>query len=242
MLTQAGPGTHVQQVERAVRKVKEGTRGLLHTLPDDCPLVIFLHLPGYVASRMPIFKSSTRPTDITAFQILYGRPFNAKVDGHLESGSYCQVSDTMASNAMDARTLGSIALGQIHNGAGIREFFSLHTGKVFTANHFTVLPMTDLVVKHLNKMARKDLKPPTREPLFRVHGTDLSDSPPSVKLDDFSPKELTQGPPITVTVDETDEDKSPIELTDTLSEVLDESTHLILRSNKPIRGVEEPTV
>ena len=102
---------------------------------------------------------------------------------------------------MDARTLGSIALGQIHNGAGTCKFFSQHTGKVFTANHFTVLPMTDLVVEHLNKMARKDLKSPTREPIFRLHGTDLSDSSPSVKLDDISPKELTQGLPITVTVD-----------------------------------------
>ena len=146
------------------------------------------------------------------------------------------------SNAMDARTLGSIALGQIHNGVGTCKFFSLHTGKVFTANHFTVLPMTNLVVEHLNKMARKDLKPPAREPVFRLHGTDLSDSPPSVKLDDFSPKELTQGPPITVPVDETDEDNSPIELTDALPEVLDESTHHILRSDKPIRGVEESTV
>ena len=112
----------------------------------------------------------------------------------------------------------------------------------FTANHFTVLPMTDLVVEHLNKMVRKDLKPPTREPIFRLHGTDLSDSPPSVKLDDIPPQELIQGPPITVTVDETDEDNSPIELKYALPEVLDESTHHILQSDKQIRGVEEPTV
>ena len=75
-----------------------------------------------------------------------------------------------------------------------------------------------------------------------MHGTDLSDSPTSVKQDDISPKELTQGPLITVTVDETDEDNSPIELTHALPEVLDESTHHILQSDKPIWGVEEPTV
>ena len=160
-----------------------------------------------------------------------------KVDGHLEFGSYSQVSDTKMSNTMDAGTLRSIALGQIYNGAGTCKFFSLHTGKVFT-----VLSMTNLVVVHINKMVRKYLKPPTREPIFRLHGTDLSDSPPSVKLDDISPQELTQGPPITVTVDETDEDNSPIELTHALPEVLDESTHHILQSDKPIRGVEEPTV
>ena len=39
---------------------------------------------------------------------------------------------TKMSNAMDARTLRSIALGQIHNGAGTCKFFSPHTGKVFT--------------------------------------------------------------------------------------------------------------
>ena len=47
---------------------------------------------------------------------LDGRPLNAKVDGHLESGSYCSVSDIKMSNSMEIRTLGSIAPGQIHNG------------------------------------------------------------------------------------------------------------------------------
>ena len=91
-------------------------------------------------------------------------------------------------------------------------------------------------------MARKALKPFTREIKFRLHGTDLSDPPPSAKLDEFSPNELTQGPPITVTVEETGEDNSPIELSHALPEVLDESTHHTLQSDKPIRGVEEPTV
>ena len=64
------------------------------------------------------------------------------------------------------------------------------------------------MVEHLNKMARKALKPFTREIKFRLHGTDLSDPPPSAKLDEFSPNELTQGPTITVTID------SPITVTD----------------------------
>ena len=75
---------------------------------------------------------------------------------------------------MEARTLGSIAPGQIHNGTGTCKFLSLHTGKPFTANHFTVLPITDAAVEHLNYMAKKN-RTPTREPIFRLHGVDLSD-------------------------------------------------------------------
>ena len=140
---------HAPQVERSIRAVKEVTRGILHTLPYNRLLVLFAHLPEFVTTRMSIFKSSTRPSDNTAFQILHGRPFNAKIDGHIVFGSYCQVSDTKMSNSMEARTLGSIALGQIHHGTGTCKFLSLHTGKPFTANHFIVLPITNIVVEHL---------------------------------------------------------------------------------------------
>ena len=61
VLTQSGPGMHIPQVERSIRAVKERTRGILHTLPYNCPLVLFAHLPEFVAARMSIFKSSTRP-------------------------------------------------------------------------------------------------------------------------------------------------------------------------------------
>ena len=161
--------------------MKEGTQGILHTLPYNCLSVLFAHLHEFVAARMSIFKSSTRPCDITAFQILHGRPFNAKIDGHIEFGSYCQVSDAKMSNSMEARTLGSIALGQIHNGTGTCKFLSLRTGKPFTANHFTVLLITDEVVEHLNNMAKKD-RTPTRERIFRLHGVDLSDESPIPEL------------------------------------------------------------
>ena len=109
VLTQIGPDMHIPQVERSIRAVKEGTSGILHTLPYNCPLALFAHPPEFVAARMSIFKSSTRPSDITAFQILHGRPFNAKIDDHLEFGTYCQFSDTKMCNSMEARTLGSIA-------------------------------------------------------------------------------------------------------------------------------------
>ena len=76
--------THTPQVKRSIRAVMQGTRRFLRTLPYNCLFIPFAHLPEFVAWRMSIFKSSTRPSDITAF---HGRPFNAKIDGHLEFGS-----------------------------------------------------------------------------------------------------------------------------------------------------------
>ena len=177
-LVQVGPTMHVPEAERDIRVVKEITRATVHGLPYNCPLAIFAFLPVFATSRMAIFCSSTRPHDLTPFQIIYGRPFNAKIDGQLEFGSYCQVSNSKMSNSMDARTIGAIAIGQLHNGAGICRFYSLLTGKTFTADHFKVLPMNDDIIARLNAMALKDKHSPTREPVFRFHDLDLLDSIP----------------------------------------------------------------
>jgi hypothetical protein len=40
----AGPGMHVHTVERAIRTIKEGVRGLLAGLPYPCPKAIFIHM------------------------------------------------------------------------------------------------------------------------------------------------------------------------------------------------------
>ena len=100
-LTQSGPGMHVPQVERSIRAVIEGTRGILHTLPFNCPLVLFAHLPVrffYLWQQECPFSRALR------HYCHVGRSFNAKIDGDIQFGSYCQVSDTKMSNSMKACT------------------------------------------------------------------------------------------------------------------------------------------
>ena len=84
-------------------------------------------------------------------------------------------------------------------------------------------------------MAKKD-NTPTCEPIFRLHGVDLSDeSPiPEPKID-LTPDPTTLGTPITFTTDETDEEDFPVPIliSPTTSE---ESTER--RLARPIRGVE----
>ena len=104
------------------------------------------------------------------------------------------------SNSIEARTSCFIALGQIHNGTGTCRFLSIHTGEPFTANHFTVLPITDLVVEH----------PPVGP---YINGVDLSDesSVREIKID-HTPDPTTLGTPIIFTTDETDEEDFPVPL------------------------------
>ena len=80
-------------------------------------------------------------------------------------------------------------------------------------------------------MAKKD-RTPTREPIFRLHGVDLSDESPIPELKTSpTPNPTTPGTPITFTTDETDEEDFPTQPT-TIEESPDQ------RLARPIRGVE----
>ena len=84
-------------------------------------------------------------------------------------------------------------------------------------------------------MAKKD-KTPTREPIFRLHGVDLSnESPRPESKIGLPPDPITLRTPITFATDETDEEyfSVPILTSPTTSE---ESTER--RLARPIRGVE----
>jgi hypothetical protein len=65
----AGPGMHVHIIERTIRYVKEGVRGLLAGLPYPCPKLIFLHMVKFVANRLNMFPSATRTDNLSAFHL-----------------------------------------------------------------------------------------------------------------------------------------------------------------------------
>lgn len=87
----AGPGMHVHIIERTIRYVKEGARGLLAGLPYPCPRTIFTYMVPFVANRLNMFPSSTRTDNISAFQLIYDRHVNTAIDCQLEFGAYYQV-------------------------------------------------------------------------------------------------------------------------------------------------------
>ena len=109
----AGPGMHVHIIERTIRYVKEGVRGLLAGLPYPCPRIIFLHMVPFVANRLNMFPSSTRTDNTSAFQLIYNRHINAAINCQLEFGAYYQVHNRLTNNTVDTpRTIGAIGVGQ----------------------------------------------------------------------------------------------------------------------------------
>ena len=50
------------------------------------------------------------------------------------------------------------------------KFLLLDTGAVVVRSKFTVLPMPDIVIKHLTALAAADKKTVSKNPLFQYHG------------------------------------------------------------------------
>ena len=172
-----GPGMHVHTIERSIRYIKEGVRGVLHGLPYTCPRIIFKTLIPYIALRLNLFPSSTRTDQLSAFQLIYNRSATADKDCHLDFGALYHVTSRTGNNTMAPRTITAIGVGQIPNGTGTCTFFSLSTHTFISANHFVHLPMTQEVINHLNAVAAKDKFKISITAPFYLNGTALSDSP-----------------------------------------------------------------
>ena len=70
-------------------------------------------------------------------------------------GTYVQVAEeNKPTNTTQTRTQGAIALGPSNNIQGGVRFMSLNTGKQFSSRRqFTVIPITDLIIKRVNDLA-----------------------------------------------------------------------------------------
>ena len=172
-LIQTGAGMHVPIIERRIRTIKEGTRGILGGVPYTPPLAIFLHLPIWVTIKMSAFHSSALPDDATPFSILHSRPFNITVDAKYQWGSLHYVSGRETDNTMTPRATACIAIGQVHNGTGTGLFYSLSTGHILKANHSIPMPFSSDVIAFLNSLSAKDQRVTSKDPYFQFHGAEL---------------------------------------------------------------------
>jgi hypothetical protein len=165
----AAPGMHVHIIERAIRYVKEGVRGLLAGLPYPCPKLIFLHMVTFVANRLNMFPSSTRTDNISAFQLIFNRHIDAAIDCQLEFGAYYQVNNRLMNNTVDTpRTIGAIGVGQSNDGSGTCTFIGLHNLAPFKARTFKQLPLPSEVITLLTRLATADKVKITRDPIFQI--------------------------------------------------------------------------
>jgi hypothetical protein len=83
--------------------------------------------------------------------IITSRTIDYKKHCKLEFGEYCQTHE-QHNNTMNPRTVGAIALHPTVNEQGTYLFLNLNTGKIIARNQWTVLPMPDNVMTHVNQM------------------------------------------------------------------------------------------
>jgi len=150
---------HVPEAERNNRTIKERIRAAYHRLPYKAiPKIMIRYLAYECTRKLNLFpvkggvSSYFSPRTILHHQVLdFGKhctvPFGAYVQANNEPDPL---------NTNEPRTVDAIYLRPTDNQQGGHEILSLSTGRVLTRRKVTEIPVTDLVIKAVEKMADND--------------------------------------------------------------------------------------
>jgi hypothetical protein len=168
-----GPGQHAHTIERAT--LKETMRSAIFSLPYLLPDALMPHLVLSSAKKLLLFPSASTRTDrVSPFEAFFGRKADAARDIGPPFGSYCQVSSRTMTSGMEARTIGCLYLEPKMNGTGTHSFMRLDNKAVIAANHYTVLPIPDIVITLVNGWASKNKMHTSLDPAFTFHDVDIT--------------------------------------------------------------------
>ena len=149
-------GGHAHTVERRIRFIKEKYRTIENGLPYAMPRKI-QHFAVHHANRMTNMQVSSNSTsNITPREKFLGRQFDYKKDGGVPFGSYVQATRPNTDNSSASRIDGCIALCPKDSVSGSRYVYKLQTGTIVTRTHMKVIPMTQLIIDHLDGIAAED--------------------------------------------------------------------------------------
>jgi hypothetical protein len=158
--------SHVGEIERSVRTVKERLRACVHGLPfKRLPKILVVHMVSDVVRCLNMFPSPTgvSPT-LSPVSLVTGvapPDFNTM---RLEFGTYVQLfADSDPSNTLHARTLGAVSLTPTGNAQGDYYFLSLASGFRVSRHRWTALPMTDTAIDRVEALASQEGQPLIQE-------------------------------------------------------------------------------
>ncbi len=154
--------SHVGDVERSIRTIKERLRSCTHGLP-------FKRLPGLLVQHMVAdavrclnqfpWSHGISPT-LGPASIVTGVATPDYNCMRIEFGAYVQVfEDNSPSNTLRARSLDAIALTPTGNAQGDYHFLSLATGNRLSRHSWTALPMTDTAIARVEALALQEKQP-----------------------------------------------------------------------------------
>jgi hypothetical protein len=168
VLNIAPADSHVGEVERSIRTIKERLRSCVHGLPfKRLPKLLVSHMTTHAVRCLNQFPWANGISDtLSPSDIMLGTPLPDYTQMRLEFGSYAQVfEDNSPSNTPRARSLGAIALTPTGNAQGDVYFLSLATGHQISRHNWTAVPMTDIAVDRVELLAYNE-----GQPLIQEHG------------------------------------------------------------------------
>jgi len=169
----AGPGQHVPVVERMIQTLKGRVRAYDSSLPYVMPAAFLVACVSFCAGRINMQVSSSSTDMTTPWEQYLGRKVDAKIDLRVGFGEYVQAIKPSTDNTMNSRTEACIALLPTKNVNGSVWCYRLSTQSIVRRDQLFVLPMSDLIIRHINKLA--DLDKQSRGGHDRPKKSDMSE-------------------------------------------------------------------
>jgi hypothetical protein len=160
------PDSHVGDVERSIRTIKERLRSCVHGLPyKRLPKLLIHSMVADVVRCLNNFPWKRGISDtLSPATIVTGVATPDYTCMRLELGSYVQVfEDSDPTNTPRARSLGAIALLPTGNAQGDYYFLSLSTGARISRHNWTEVPLTDTAIARVEALAFADGQPLIQE-------------------------------------------------------------------------------
>ena len=147
----ANPGDHVPEAERNNQTTKERIRAAFHRLPYKAmPRVMIQYLSMECTSKLNIFPAKG---GISPYYSPNQRTLDYKKECQVPFGAYVQAHNQPTyTNSNAPCTLDAIYLRPAQNMQGGHELMDLTSGLVITHANVTEIPVTDLVIKAVEKM------------------------------------------------------------------------------------------
>jgi hypothetical protein len=184
--------THVGDIERSIRTIKERLRSCVHGLPfRRLPKIMISHMVSDAVRSLNQFPRATGiSSTMSPSTIVTGAPTPDYTVMRLEFGTYVQVyEDKAPTNTPRSRSLGAIALNPTGNAQGSYHFMSLATGSRISRHNWTIVPLPDTAIARVEALALHEGRPLIQErgfvvewrPSFPIDDTiyDLDYAPPA---------------------------------------------------------------
>ena len=134
-------GEHAPVIERHIRHLKEGVRGMYQMLPFDKDRKLPTRMIIELVHAKTFFKNAVPALDgisevLSPREIITQQRINYNRHCALVFGQYVQTHEEH-DNTMQSRTIGAIAMRPTGARQGGYFFFNLRTGKIIRRNHWT---------------------------------------------------------------------------------------------------------